>query len=57
MKTIRVSDETHKKLTEILGKLTAESGKMQTYDEVISILIAAYNFTDTKTSKRKVGVG
>ncbi|MEM1590042.1 MAG: hypothetical protein QW175_06460 [Candidatus Bathyarchaeia archaeon] len=56
MKTIRVSDETHKKLTEILGKLMAETGKMKTYDDVIGTLIAAYNSTDTKTSERKVGV-
>ncbi|MEM2256423.1 MAG: hypothetical protein QW497_06470 [Candidatus Bathyarchaeia archaeon] len=39
MKTIRVSDETHKKLTEILGKLTAETGKIHTYEDVIKALI------------------
>lgn len=48
MKTIKVSEETHKKLTEILGKLTAETGKMQTYEDVINTLIAIYNTADKK---------
>ncbi|MEM0006642.1 MAG: hypothetical protein QXL77_08305 [Candidatus Bathyarchaeia archaeon] len=52
MKTIKVSDETHKKLTEILGKLTAETGKIHTYEDVIKVLIQnstwAYQQIDAK---------
>ncbi len=39
MKTLRISDETHKKLTEMLGKLMAETGKLQTYDSTITALL------------------
>ncbi|MEM2506203.1 MAG: hypothetical protein QXF61_04080 [Nitrososphaeria archaeon] len=48
MKTIRVSDETHKKLTEILGKLTAETGKIHTYEDAINALIKVFNYDQNK---------
>ncbi|MCW4003430.1 MAG: hypothetical protein NWE95_05920 [Candidatus Bathyarchaeota archaeon] len=40
MKTVRVSDETHKKLTRLLGELMAKTGKAQTFNDVIENLIA-----------------
>lgn len=39
MKTLRISDETHRKLTAMLGMLMAETGKMQTYQDAISALL------------------
>jgi len=39
LKTLRVSDEVHAKLTAILGTLMAQSGKMQTYEDVIEVLL------------------
>lgn len=39
MKTLRISDETHRKLTATLGMLMAETGKMQTYDSTITALL------------------
>jgi len=35
MKTLRISDETHRKLTATLGTLMAQTGKMQTYQDTI----------------------
>ena len=35
MKTLRISDETHRKLTATLGTLMAQTGKMQTYQDAI----------------------
>ncbi|MGB9693996.1 MAG: ribbon-helix-helix domain-containing protein [Fervidobacterium sp.] len=40
MKTIKISDETHKKLTATLGKLTAQTKKLQTYSEAIKNLLS-----------------
>jgi hypothetical protein len=39
MKTIRVTDEVHRKLTQLLGEQMASTGKLQTYDDVIEALI------------------
>jgi predicted CopG family antitoxin len=39
LKTVRVSDETHKKLTRLLGELMAKTGKAQTFNDVINDLI------------------
>jgi len=36
MKTLRIEDETHEKLTSLVGELTAQSGKMQTYADAIT---------------------
>ncbi|MFQ6095785.1 MAG: ribbon-helix-helix domain-containing protein [Candidatus Bathyarchaeia archaeon] len=39
MKTLRVEDETHEKLTSLVGELTAQSGKMQTYADAITKML------------------
>jgi len=36
MKSIRIEDELHDKLTVLVGELTAESGRMQTYADAIN---------------------
>jgi len=39
MKTIKISDEAHRKLTSTLGTLMAETGKMQTYQDAIEAML------------------
>jgi metal-responsive CopG/Arc/MetJ family transcriptional regulator len=39
VKTVRTSDETHRKLTATLGTLMAQTGKMQTYQDAIVTLL------------------
>ncbi|MEM3640876.1 MAG: ribbon-helix-helix domain-containing protein [Candidatus Bathyarchaeia archaeon] len=39
MKTLRISDETHRRLTATLGMLMAETGELQTYDSTITALL------------------
>lgn len=39
MKTLRISDEAHAKLTGLLGTLMAQTGKMQTYTDSIEALL------------------
>ncbi len=39
MKTIRVSDNVHQKLTRLLGERMAKTGKTQTFNDVIDDLI------------------
>jgi len=39
MKTIRISDETHRKLTATLGTLMAQTGKPQTYQDAVEALV------------------
>ena len=39
MKTLRISDGTHEKLTSLVGELTAQSGRMQTYADAILELL------------------
>jgi hypothetical protein len=39
MKTLRISDHTHQKLTALLGQLTAQQMKMQTYSDTIENLL------------------
>jgi hypothetical protein len=39
MKTLRISDHTHQKLTALLGQLTAQKMKMQTYSDTIENLL------------------
>ncbi len=39
LKTVRISDETHKKLTRLLGERMAKTGKAQTFNDVIEDLI------------------
>jgi len=39
MKTLRVSDDVHQKLTALLGELTAQTSKMQTYQDAIEAML------------------
>jgi hypothetical protein len=39
MKTLKISDDVHSKLTSLLGELMAESSKMQTYQDAINALL------------------
>ena len=39
MKTLKISNDTHSKLTSLLGELTAETSKMQTYQDAINALL------------------
>jgi len=39
-KTLRISDEAHRKLTAALGALKAETGKMQTYDYALDAVLS-----------------
>ena len=39
MKNIKISDDIHSKLTSLLGELTAQSSKMQTYQDAINALL------------------
>lgn len=39
MKTLRISDEAHKKLTATLGTIMAQTGKMQTYQDAMQCLL------------------
>jgi hypothetical protein len=39
MKTIKISDEAHRKLTATLGTLMAQTGKMQTYQDAIEVML------------------
>ena len=39
MKTVRVSDELHALLTAKKGQLIAETGKMQTFTDVVTVLM------------------
>jgi predicted CopG family antitoxin len=40
LKTVRVSDEVHRKLTRLLGERMAKTGKAQTFNDVIEDLIS-----------------
>jgi hypothetical protein len=39
MKTLKISDVSHRKLTATLGTLMAQTGKMQTYQDVIEAML------------------
>ena len=39
MKTLRISDDVHRKLTATVGTLTAQTGKMQTYQDAIEAML------------------
>ena len=39
MKAIKISDDVHSKLTGLLGELTAETNKMQTYQDALNALM------------------
>lgn len=40
MKTLRISDDAHRKLTATLGTLMAQTGKMQTYQDAIEAMLS-----------------
>ena len=40
MKTLKISDEAHAKLTSVVGKLMAETGKMKTYSDAIEAMLS-----------------
>jgi hypothetical protein len=39
LKTLRISDEAHAKLTSVVGRLMAETGKMKTYSDAIEAIL------------------
>jgi len=39
VKTVKLQEEIHEKLTTLVGELTAESGKLQTYADVLNKLL------------------
>ena len=39
MKTLKISDDVHQKLTSLLGELMAETAKMQTYQDAIEAML------------------
>lgn len=39
MKTLRISDDLHQKLTALLGELMAQTSKMQTYQDAIEAML------------------
>jgi len=42
MKTLRISDQMHRKLTAVLGTLVAQTGKMQTYQDAIAAMLSRW---------------
>jgi Arc/MetJ-type ribon-helix-helix transcriptional regulator len=40
MKTLRISDDAHQKLTAMLGEITAQTMKMQTYTDAVENLLS-----------------
>jgi len=40
MKTLRISDDIHRKLTATVGTLMAQTGKMQTYQDAIEAMLS-----------------
>jgi len=39
MKTLRISEDVHQKLTALLGELTAQTSRMQTYTDAVQALL------------------
>ena len=42
VKTMKISDETHRELTKVSAKITAEDGERRTFDETIMEIITVY---------------
>jgi hypothetical protein len=42
VKTLRISDENHKEMLKIQGKIQAESGEMTSMDDVIAQLVKSF---------------
>lgn len=39
MKTLRISDQAHAKLTSVVGRLMAETGRTKTYSDAIEAIL------------------
>ena len=42
MKTLRISDDVHRKLTATVGTLMAQTGKMQTHQDAIEAMLTTF---------------
>jgi len=40
MKTLRISDDVHQKLTGMLGELTSQTMKLQTYQDALEAMLS-----------------
>ena len=40
MKTLKLSEQTHAKLTRVLGQLMADTGKSKTYEDAVEALLS-----------------
>jgi hypothetical protein len=40
LKTLKISDEAHAKLTSVVGRLMAETGKMKTYSDAVEAILS-----------------
>ena len=40
LKTLRISDDAHAKLTSVVGRLMAETGQMKTYSDAIEAILS-----------------
>ncbi|MFQ6135186.1 MAG: hypothetical protein ACE5KU_05165 [Nitrososphaerales archaeon] len=51
VKTMKISDDTHRELTIISAQLTAQDGQRRTFDETIMDIIEAYRSEERATSR------
>ncbi len=49
VKTMKITDNTHRELTKISAQLTAQDGQRRTFDETIMSLIEAYRSKKKKS--------
>ena len=52
VKTLKISEDTHRELTITSAKLTAQDGRRRTFDETIMSLIEAYRSNERVTTSR-----
>lgn len=50
MKAIKISDQTHARLTAVLGKLIAKSSKIKTYEDTVVALLDKYEGEEANAS-------
>lgn len=50
MKTLKISDQNHARLTKVVGQLIAKSGKINTYENAISVLLDMYEEKEASSS-------
>lgn len=41
LKTLKISDEAHAKLSSVVGRLMAETGKIKTYSDAIEAILSS----------------